>query len=58
MSQRDPNQAIVDADEEGFPKGTGFPDPRAYLLALLPLLAALMPSAAIARNLPTTGQAR
>ena len=58
MSQRDPNQFVLDADAEGFPKRTGFPDPRAYLLALLPLLAALMPSAAIARNFPTTGQAR
>ena len=58
MSQRDPSQAVLYASAEGFPKRAGLPDPRAYLLALLPLLAAVMPSAAIARNFPTTGQVR
>ena len=47
---------MLDTHAEGFPKRTGFPDPRDYLLALLPLLAALMPGAAIARNLPATGR--
>jgi hypothetical protein len=58
MSQRDPQPAAVDVDAEAFPKRTGFPDPAAYLLAILPLVAALMPGADISRDFPTSGRAR
>ncbi len=58
MSQGDPDQAAADADAEGFPNRTGLPDPPGYLLAILPLLAALMPIADIARTVPATGHAR
>jgi hypothetical protein len=44
MSKRDASRARVDADAEGFPKRSGFPDTRAFVLAALALLDALMPT--------------
>lgn len=50
MSERDADQAAAEGDAEGFPKRSGLPDPRAFLLAILPILDALTPAVDAARE--------
>jgi hypothetical protein len=45
VGERDADETTGCAGEEPFPKRSGIPDPRAFLMAVLPMLEALMPDA-------------
>jgi hypothetical protein len=57
MGEQDPDQAAVGTHEESFPERSELPDPRAFVVALVPLLAAMLPGAAIAQT-TASGRAR
>jgi hypothetical protein len=57
MREQDLDQTVVAAHGESFPMRPELPDPRSFVTALIPLLAAMLPDAAITQT-TASGRAR